>query len=360
MSITQSAPGWESLPAWRNRPADQRFFCLDSLHTVCRDKAEASVSQTFNATEVIAVNHEDRDIRIETPKFTGRVNDWSFSQLAGLASVPGEYLKRICPELAVINLNYGLQYLRHVDNSLFYWWPNGQPETPELRAVTGTGYGRYHDFRCVEDVQEITNGEWTVPWDLTERPAATTLYTSDRDVWMFLVDQKHEIKVPGQEKPAYRGFLVRNSEVGAGSWSLQSFLYNTVCDNRMVLGMTEIGSIKIRHSSSAPDRIRWEGKAMLRDFANASPAQIETRLKRAQEIRINRDENPNEWIRKQGFTKAMSDRIFKRALDEQGKCETAWDAIQGLTAMARDVPNTDHRVRIETDAGLLFDRISKN
>ena len=80
----------------------------------------------------------------------------------------------------------------------------------ELRAVTGPDYGRIHDHELVEAVQRIAgNGtgdtRWKVPgvldWstgvynpDVEISRDTTTLYASDRDVFLFLVDDHNTIE----------------------------------------------------------------------------------------------------------------------------------------------------------------------
>src|SRR3546814_6921642 len=80
----------------------------------------------------------------------------------------------------------------------------------ELRAVTGPDYGRIWDHELVAAVMKIAgNGigdtRWKVPgllnWStMTHNPFVdvtkdtTTLYASDRDVFLFLVDDAHPIE----------------------------------------------------------------------------------------------------------------------------------------------------------------------
>ena len=80
----------------------------------------------------------------------------------------------------------------------------------ELRAVTGPDYGRIYDHELVAAVQRIAgNGtgdtRWKVPGTLgwstgTYNPHVdittdtTTLYASDRDVFLFLFDDLNPIE----------------------------------------------------------------------------------------------------------------------------------------------------------------------
>ena len=100
----------------------------------------------------------------------------------------------------------------------------------ELRAVTGPDYGRIWDHELVAAVIKIAgNGtgdtRWKVPgvldWNtMTHNPFVditkdtTTLYASDRDVFLFLVDDTHPIEAgrlpDGSPDLYFRGFYCWN------------------------------------------------------------------------------------------------------------------------------------------------------
>ncbi len=113
----------------------------------------------------------------------------------------------------------------------------------ELRAVTGPDYGRIWDHELVEAVMRIAgNGtgdtRWKVPglldWStMTHYPFVdvtkdtTTLYASDRDVSLFLVDDAHPVEAgrlpSGDPRPLLSRLLCRNSEVGSKTLGIASF-----------------------------------------------------------------------------------------------------------------------------------------
>jgi hypothetical protein len=134
---------------------------------------------------------------------------WSFGQLASQVGAPAAYLRQLPAPLAGINLQYGLTSHR-AEQIKTLETDNGRVE---LRAVTGPDYGRIYDHELVEAVQRIAgNGtgdtRWKVPgvldWstgiynprvDITKD--TTTLYASDRDVFLFLVDDLNPIEAGG-------------------------------------------------------------------------------------------------------------------------------------------------------------------
>ena len=131
---------------------------------------------------------------------------WSFGQLATLVGAPATYLRQLPAPLAGINLQYGLTSHRAEQVKTL----EIEDGRVELRAVTGPDYGRIFDHELVAAVQRIAgNGtgdtRWKVPgvldWstgiynprvDITQD--TTTLYASDRDVFLFLVDDLNPIE----------------------------------------------------------------------------------------------------------------------------------------------------------------------
>jgi hypothetical protein len=72
-----------------------------------------------------------------------------------------------------------------------------------------------------------------------------------------------------------------NSEVGHHKFGFMTFLYDFVCDNRMVWGAREIKEISIKHTKNAPERFAREVRPLLRAYAEASVVDVEAQLERA-------------------------------------------------------------------------------
>ncbi len=211
---------------WFSRPADERFLSLSDLHRSVKARAERSRARTL----------ESRDVRVEARRDDGdrlslvlpgepepiAPTHWSFGQLAGLVGAPAGYLRGLPAPIAGINLQYGLSQHR-AEMVKAYTTEDGRTE---LRAVTGPDYGRIHDHELVEAVMRIAgNGtgdtRWKVPgcldWQtMTYNPRVdvtrdtTTLYASDRDVFLFLCDDLNPIEAgrlpDGSPDLYFRGF----------------------------------------------------------------------------------------------------------------------------------------------------------
>lgn len=173
---------------------------------------------------------------------------WRFDQLASLVGALATYLRQLPAPLAGINLQYGLSTHR-ADLVKTLEVEDGRVE---LRAVTGPDYGRIYDHELVRAVQRVAgNGtgdmRWKVPGVLDWSTGiynpqvdgardTTTLYASDRDVFLFLVDDLNPIeagRLPNGSPDLYfRGFYCWNSEVGAKTLGIASFYLWAVCQNR--------------------------------------------------------------------------------------------------------------------------------
>ncbi|MBM3564237.1 MAG: DUF932 domain-containing protein, partial [Alphaproteobacteria bacterium] len=248
----------------------------------------------------------------------------------------------------------------------------------ELRAVTGPDYGRIWDHELVAAVMKIAgNGtsdtRWKVPgvldWaTMTHNPfvdvtkETTTLYASDRDVFLFLVDDTHPIeagRLPnGDPDVFFRGFYCWNSEVGSKTLGIASFYLRAVCMNRNLWGVEGFEEISIRHSKFAAQRFAHEAAPALTNFARSSPAPFIAGVKAARErIVARKNEEREAFLRKRGFSKAETAKVIATVLNEEGHPpESIFDFVQGITAIARAKPHQDARLEIEGKAKALLER----
>lgn len=248
----------------------------------------------------------------------------------------------------------------------------------ELRAVTGPDYGRIWDHELVAAVRKIAgNGtgdtRWKVPgvldWNtMTHNPFVditndtTTLYASDRDVFLFLVDDTHPIEAgrlpDGSPDLYFRGFYCWNSEVGSKTLGIASFYLRAVCMNRNLWGVENFEEITIRHSKFAAQRFAHEAAPALTRFADSSPAPFIAGIKAARERIVARnDEDRDSFLRKRGFSKSETAKIIETVLHEEG-CppESVFDFVQGITAHARGKAHQDARLDLEGRAKRLLER----
>ncbi|TIT92770.1 MAG: DUF932 domain-containing protein, partial [Mesorhizobium sp.] len=195
---------------WFSRPADERYLSLSELFEAVQTRTERSRTRTVEsaAIRVEASRNDAERLKLVLPGSDIPIapTHWSFGQLASLVGAPAAYLRQLPAPLAGINLQYGLTSHRSEQVKTL----EIEDGRVELRAVTGPDYGRIFDRELVAAVQRIAgNGtgdtRWKVPgvldWSTSiYNPRAditkdtTTLYASDRDVFLFLVDDLNPIE----------------------------------------------------------------------------------------------------------------------------------------------------------------------
>jgi Domain of unknown function (DUF932) len=357
---------------WATRPPDQRFLSLNDLRdSVSRRKQESwTATPALSSLRMMLTPEGELRVNVYDPSY-GEKRDlaptnWGFGQLAQVAKAPAAYLRSLPAELTAINLQWGLEHNPLREEGMLLAQSNG---SDHLRAVTSTSYGRIWDLQVVDAVIRANkHGVWQIPAAsyATQNPKrATTLYASDRDVFIFLVDPNHPIEVGGDT--LFRGFMVWNSEVGAATFGLTTFLYRAVCDNRIVTGCTNIQELRIRHTSGAPDRFAYEGAKYLQRYAEESTVQTVRAIELAQNTDIpvkdngkdtDRRDTVTKWLQERGFTQTEARGSVDAAVAEEGDVRSIWDIVNGITAMARQTPYTNDRVALETKAGKIMEQVA--
>lgn len=361
---------------WFSRPDDERFLSLTELHAAVQARAERATTRTVETREVRVEASRDNAERLAliVPGRDQPVTPthWSFGQLASLVGAPAGYLRHLPAPLAGINLQHGLiEHRAEMMKTL-----ETEDGRVELRAVTGPDYGRIWDHELVAAVMKIAgNGtgdtRWKVPglldWStMTYNPLVditkdtTTLYASDRDVFLFLVDDLHPIeagRLPnGDPDLFFRGFYCWNSEVGSKTLGMASFYLRAVCMNRNIWGAEGFEEISIRHSKFAASRFAHEAAPALENFASSSPAPFMAGIKAARErIVARKDEDRETFLRKNGFSRGETEKIIATVLQEEGHPPASiFDFVQGITALARDKSHQDARLELEGKASKLL------
>ncbi|MBY5903956.1 DUF932 domain-containing protein [Rhizobium leguminosarum] len=365
---------------WFSRPDDARFLSLSDLYDTVRSRAERAHARTIESAairvEATRDNAERLELVVPGQRQAIAPTHWSYGQLCSLIGAPATYMRQLPAPLAAINLQHGL--LNHrAELVKTLEMDDGRLE---LRAVTGPEYGRIWDHELVSSVMKIAgNGTgdtmWKVPgvldWaTMTHNPFVditkdtTTLYASDRDVFLFLVDDTHPIeagRLPNGEPDLYfRGFYAWNSEVGSKTLGIASFYLRAVCANRNLWGTENFEEITIRHSKFAAQRFAHEAAPALTSFANSSPAPFIAGIKAAREqIVARKDDDRETFLRRRGFSKGETGKVIEMVLSEEGRPpESVFDFVQGITALARTKTNQDTRLELEGKAKQLLESAS--
>jgi hypothetical protein len=364
---------------WFSRPDDERYLSLSALYAAVRARADRATARTTE-TRTLRVEASRGDVERLALIVPGREEPiapthWSFGQMCSLVGAPAGYMRQLPAPLAGINMQHGLlSHRAELVKTL-----EADDGRIELRAVTGPDYGRIWDHELVAAVMKIAgegtgDTRWKVPglldWStMTHNPFVevtkdtTTLYASDRDVFLFLVDDAHPIeagRLPNGDPDLYfRGFYCWNSEVGSKTLGMASFYLRAVCMNRNIWGAEGFEEISIRHSKFASHRFAHQAAPALERFATSSPAPFLAGIRAAREQTVARkDEDRESFLRRRGFSRPETEKIIATVLEEEGRPpESIFDFVQGITALARAKPHQDARLELEGKAAKLLSSV---
>ena len=354
---------------WATRPDDERYTSIADLKAAIQKRTDPARDRVAPLAGLRCGVDSAGGLVIDA-ELTGELwtpTNYSFGQLATAAGAPAGYLRTLPAQLAADCLNNGLRsagdsvQLYHTSNS--------------LRGVTGPNYGRIRDIDVVSEIERVTSEsgiDWRVPTafrnaanmqayeSVDPTVESTTLYASDRDVFLFLVDEEHPIQAgftrDGKPDLFFRGFYAWNGECGGVSGGFKAFLYRYVCSNRNIWGQAELGEFKLKHTKHAGLRFESAMVPALTGFANSGAGNVERQLLALKSTPIaSTDEERAAFLFRLGFGPADSAAILARALaEEQAPAESVFDMVQAITAHARTIQHTDTRIGVEAVAGKLM------
>lgn len=365
---------------WATRPNDERFTSLTDLHEHMTNVRNVSRVKTLKLSDLsVAQQSVDNPTGLAIVGPDGgqaSITNWGFNQLANKANVPPGYISTLPAYLAAENLNYGLSSNNEEASMLI---TKQEDDSLNIRAVLGPKYGRIWNSQVTAQLVDRfgngIDGDWKVPGefgiDVPITKDNTTIYGSDRDMFVFLADEKNKLEIPnrrdGKSGALSRGFFVWNSETGSQTFGIAFFFFDYACSNRIVWGAQEYKEIRIRHSLNAPDRWLDEVIPKLEEYGNAASAPMEQRLIAAQAAKIDAGDD-NSGVDK--FLKAklnINPQVTTKLVDaikaahireEHRPIETIWDCMTGATAHAKTIEFQDERVKLERAAGKLLDLVA--
>ena len=360
------------------RRNDERYAGLYELGAALRHEREISRDRTVSSRDLVfapAENDPTWGLAVTNranPNKQALPTNFAFGQACALAGAPAGYLKTLPAPMVADALNYGLHHKRDVEEAKLLFRVNGKAE---LAAITGPNYGRVWNSEIadalIRNFGDGVTGDWKVPGefgqDVKVTKANTTIFAGDRDMFVFLADEKNRISMPGRRSLGMnkahsdgslaRGFFVWNSEVGAATLGVAMFLFDYTCCNRIVWGAQGFREIKLRHTSGAPDRFIEQVMPVLDNMHKASAAPIEQTIKAAQAAKL--ETSLDDFLKNRRYSAStIANVIDAFETEEQRSIETVWDVVTGITAAAKKITWQDDRVKMERDAGKVLDLVA--
>lgn len=363
---------------WANRPNEEKYLDLNTMRQALHERFINSRTVELNSKNILF--NRDMDLELDRDSHL-KLTNHAYNQLCALSNSPIEYLKRLPSDMAADCIRWGLFNKEQENVKALY-----DAKKKTLRAITSPTYGRIWDYEVIDQVQRVAgNGIddtcWKVPgaldWstnngttveynpfvDVTKE--TTTLYASDRDMFLFLVDDTHPIEVGklanGEPDLMFRGFYVANSETGNSTFKVSCMLMRGVCANRNIWGAENAVSIDFRHYKTAPQKFIEHAFPKLAAFAISPTKGIIDKVQAAKSIMIAKtDEDASAFLMNRlDVGKLASETIIATCLREEGTpLRSIWNAVQGATAYARTIQHQDSRVELELKAGKLMAKVN--
>ena len=318
---------------------------------------------------------KDIHIRIEGIKYD--MTPYVYSKICRMTNTPSQYIGRMRDtSLAVDCLNHDFNIFREqrkeqakennkMDENMLFLTTNNT-----LRSLTSTSYKRLYDSyvvsRAIEHcTDDIVPGGY-VAGGGNSNPKRSGLYLSDRDSFMFLVNQNDPIDIKGEQ--LHRGIMIWNSEVGSKTIGFQYFMYRYVCANHIIWGAEQVETINKRHVGSLEEVLKnlpiYLEKLHSRTeeddrFEVLAEKAMNTTFATTEEDYVKR---LNSIVRNQSMNNKRASAIYRSAIEDATKTDgdptTFWGAIQGVTRYSQNIPHSDDRTSVDALSEKIFASIS--
>ena len=347
---------------WAKRPPDERYASVQALYEAARSRY-ARIEE--RATETVglrteALDTDDLVIR-NTSGRTAALTHWSFGQLATIASAPPSYLRTLPAAIASEAINYGLQWFARDEYQLFI--ERAAPWT--VHAITSPRYARVQHHELAGRVLDLMaqRPAWHLPLGYKDgefgaERVPSGAYLGDRDMFLFLVDGNRDLDDPTDSTHAglFRGFILRNSDVGAAALTLDVFLFRKVCGNHIIWGFQHVAGFRRRHVGASIQSAWTTSLDNVRGALDADTANDRALLLRAtsQELGATRDAVIDTAVRRLEVSQKQAGEAYTLAEEHETNPRSVWGFVQGLTRLSQRTPWQDGRYVLDRAASRLL------
>ncbi len=358
-----SANLYDAHRQWANRPPDERFRSLDSLYEFLDGRRQASSERTEDLSRLNLVATDKGSLAFDGEDLKARLSNWSFSQLCYSVDAPAKYLRRLPAELVQQCLSLGMTKTGRTCKLLIR--DTGQSNRPDdsryAAAITSQSYGRIWDADVLAEVVRAIRGtEWHPPSGENGNDREPNgLYASDRDMFVFLVNEDSPVEIG--EARLRQGFFCWNSETGAASFGLKTFLYNTACANCIVWDVHDVKEFRFPHRHNAEEYFRNTAMPVLRSFVQrrTESGLIRRTVDHAMRTKLADGlDDLLEWAKEKPFSQHELQQAWAIGEENGERANTVWGLVQGLTAHAQTMNHINRRVYLERRAGRLLKQVA--
>ena len=325
------------------RTPDESFETLPALWQHCHTEKEQSTDRWTPPQNLRPVAEGNRlviDLADGNEPFG--LNDWSFTQLCGLAGVSKETVNRVSADTASRVFRETL--------------PSGNKplqlfsEADLVRSIHGHSYTRLHNADLITMLREFAT-DFQPPQKGIN--GGTGLYCGEQDMFCFLIDPTGWAEIDGEAFAP--GFYVWNSEVGKRSVGISTFWFQAVCCNHIIWDATEVVEFTRKHTGKVGEALGDIRRIVeqLVDKRDARKDGFINVVRKAMQSKLGDDaEETMKALTKAGITKGLAKQAIEVAA-EQGRF-TIFALVDALTRIARELPNAGERTDADQKAAALL------
>src|SRR2546426_12049542 len=330
---------------WAARPPDERFASVHALFAAARARRQRLEERTIDSGTFRTEAVDDDLAMRETSGRTAALTHWSFGQLASIAGAPPNYLRTLPAEIASEAVNFGLQRTTREQHQLFV----GDTAPWTVHAITSPRYARVHhdelagrglDLMALHPAWHLPLGYQDGEFGAEKVPSGA--YLGDRDMFLFLVDGNRDLDDPTDRTNAglFRGFILRNSDVGAAALTLDVFLFRQCCLNHIVWGFQHVAGFRRRHVGASIQDAWTSSLNDVRATLDADTADDRTKILRAmaQELGPTRDAALDAVATRLDLSQKQAAEAYTVAEQYESNPRSIWGYVQGLTRLSQRTP----------------------
>src|SRR5688572_27617885 len=346
---------------WANRPPDERYESVRALHQAALTRRLGTQEHRVATDDLVLEAASDDRLALRSSHGLAALTHWSFEQLATIAGAPPKYLRSLPASIASSAINHGLRRQPRLQHQLY-----GDTVAPwTLRAVTSPRYARVHHDELASRVLDLmaSHPAWHLPLGYKDgafgaERVPSGAYLGDRDMFLFLVDGNRDLDDPTDRTQAglFRGFILRNSDVGAAALTLDVFLFRMVCGNHIIWGFQHVAGFRRRHMGASIQDAWASSLDGVRAALDADTAGDRTLLLRAtsQELGPTRDAVVESAVRRLELSQKQAAEAYTLAEQHETNPRSIWGFVQGLTRLSQHTPWQDGRYVLDRAASRLL------
>jgi hypothetical protein len=177
-------------------------------------------------------------------------------------------------------------------------------------------------------------------------------------MFLLLVDGNRDLDDPTDSTRAglFRGFMLRNSDVGAAALTLDMFLYRACCANHVLWGFHHVAGFRRRHVGASIQEAWTTSLDVIRAALDADASVDRTLLQRSITLELGptRDAVLGAVTQRLDLSRKQAAEAYMLAEQHETNPRSVWGYVQGLTRLSQRTPWQDGRFALDQAASRLF------